>query len=195
MRTRRAKRNFKEDIGRLMRWGYTEAILDDLQLLVQQAEHDELLLKGIYGLAGNLCLVDLPLLLRHPISEKEIEARASVEQWNRRFKSYINRIRDQEKLLTGESPADNVKGNYHGLGYLAVRTDLPDLHSEDLVEIKGVLHYISMNAELGRGVGATREDYCIRSLIPWVARYDPESYAKLACDLKINALNQKWAQF
>ena len=114
------KAQFKEDIGRLMRWGYTEAILDGLQLLVQQAEHDELLLKGIYGLAGNLCLVDLPLLLRRPISEKEIEARASVEQWNRRFKSYINRIRDQEKLLTGESPADNVKGNYHGLGYLAV---------------------------------------------------------------------------
>ena len=189
-----ANLQFKEDIGRLMRWTYTETVLDDLCSLAERAQDDTSLLNGIYGLAYSL-RVDLPQILERPLTEEDVEIRASVEQWNRRFKSYINRIRDQEKLLTGESPADNVKGNYHGLGYLAVRTDFPDLHSEDLVEIKGVLHYISMNAELGRGVGATREDYCIRSLIPWVARYDPESYAKLACDLKINALNQKWAQF
>ena len=189
------KAQFKEDIGRLMRWGYTEAILDDLQLLVQQAEHDELLLTGIYGLAANLCLVDLPQMLQRPLSKKELEARDSVEQWNRRFKSYINRIRDQEKLLTGESPADNVKGNYYGLDYLAVRMDLRNLRDDDLDEIKRVLHYIAMNGKLGRSAGMTLEDSCIDNLLPWVARYDPESYAELACNLKFNALNQKWAQF
>ena len=189
------KAQFKEDIGRLMRWGHTEAILDDLQLLVQQAEHDELLLKGIYGLAANLCLVDLPLLLRHPISEKEIETRAFVEQHNRRFKPLIDRICNQEQLLIGESPAANVEGNYHGLDYLAVRRDLPCLTEHDEVEIKKLLHHISANAELDRGVGATLEGFCIENLMPWIAKYDPESYAELACGLKLNALNQKWAQF
>ena len=133
---------FKENIGRLMRWTYTETVLDDLCSLAERAQDDTSLLNGIYGLAYSL-RVDLPQILERPLTEEDVEIRASVEQWNRRFKSYIDRIRDQEKLLTGESPADNVKGNYHGLGYLAVRTDLPDLYSEDLVEIKGVLHYIT----------------------------------------------------
>ena len=107
----------------------------------------------------------------------------------------IDRICNQEQLLTGKSPADNVKGNYHGLDYLAVRTDLPCLTEHDRVEIKKVLHHISVYAELGQHQGQTLENFCIENLLPWVARYDPESYAELACSLKVNTLNQKWAQF
>ena len=183
---------FSEKIGKLMRWGYTEAILDDLCLLAEQSESDDLLLKGIYGLAYSLC-VNLPLSLERLASEEDIERRAFAEQWNRRFKPYTNRIRNQERLLIGDSPAAN--GNYHGLDYLAVRTDLPDLHHEDLVEIQKILRDVSLNAKLGWGVGATLEDFCIENLLPWVAKDDPGNYAELACSLKLNTLNQKWAQF
>ena len=189
------KVQFRDDIGRLMRWGYSEEVLGNLHWLAELAQHNERLLDGIYGLAANLALVDLPPLLQRPLSKKELETRAFVEQSNSRFKSPINHIRDGEKLLTGKSPSDNVKGNHHGLGYLAVRTDLPDLRDEDLVKIKKVLHHISKNAKLGQSAGMTLEDSCINNLLPWVAKYDPESYAELACDLKINTLNQKWAQF
>ena len=106
---------------------------------------------------------------------------------------YIDRIRNQERLLIGDSPAAN--GNYHGLDHLAVRTDLPDLHHEDLVEIKKILQDVSVDAKLGWSAGATLEDFCIENLLPWVAKYDSKGYAELACDLKINTLNQKWAQF
>ena len=187
------KAQFREDIGRLMRWGYTEAVLDDLCSLAEQAESDESLLEGIYGLANCLC-ADLPQILKRPLTEKDKKWRASVAQRNCTFRP-TDRIRNQEQLLTGESPADNVKGNYHGLDYLAVRTDLPDLRDDDLDEIKRVLYYISMNTELGKHVGATLDDFCIENLLPWVAKYDPESYAELACSLKLNALNQEWAQF
>ena len=183
---------FSEKIGKLMRWGYTEVILDDLCLLAEQSESDDLLLEGIYRLAYSL-RVNLPLSLECLVSEEEIETRAFVEQHNRRFKPYIDRIRNQERLLIGDSPA--AKGNYHGLDYLAVRIDLPNLHHEDIVEIKKILQDVSLNAKLGWSVGATREDFCIENLLPWVAKYDRKSYAKLACDLKINTLNQKWAQF
>ena len=189
------KAQFREDIGRLMRWGYTEDVLDGLRSLAKQAQDDILLLNGIYSLAANLQVADLPPILERPLTEEDIKTRAFVEQSNSRFKSPINRIRDGEKLLTGKSPSDNVKGNHHGLGYLAVRTDLPDLRDEDLVKIKKVLHHISKNAKLGQSAGMTLEDSCINNLLPWVAKYDPESYAELACDLKINTLNQKWAQF
>ena len=101
----------------------------------------------------------------------------------------------KKRLLKGESPAANVEGNYHGLGYLAVRTDLPDLQDEDLVEIKKVLYHISKNIELSRSAAMTSEDSCIENLLPWVAKYDPESYAKLACRLKINPLNNEHPHF
>ena len=183
-----------KNIGVLMRWGYTETVLEDLCSLAEQAQtNDELLLRGVYGLAASLDMVDLPPLLQRPLSKEEKEIRASVEQRNRR--TPINRLRNQEQLLIGDSPEANMDGNYHGLDYLAVRTDLPCLTEHDKSKIKKLLHHISVNAELGRGRAASRQDFCIESLMPWVAKYDPESYAELAYNLKMNTLNHKWAQF
>ncbi len=184
---------FNEYLGKLMRWGYTEAVLDNLCSLAEHAQSDTLLLDGIYGLT-NCLRMDLPPILERPLTEEDKKRRAFVEEWNRRFKPYSDRLREQEKLLTGDSPAENVKGNYHGLGYLAVRTDLPDLREDDLTEAKKILRHISGHAELGKHAGATLEHFCIENLLPWVARCDTESYAELACNLKLNALNQKLAQ-
>ena len=92
-------------------------------------------------------------------------------------------------VSTGNSPADNVEGNYHGLDYLAVRTDLPDLCDKDQVEIKKVLHYISANTEFSRGPIVTFEESCVQSLIPWAAKRSPKDYAELACSLTLNNLN------
>ena len=186
---------FSEHLGRLMRWGYTEAVLEDLRLLAEQAQGDEFLLNGIYGLAAHLQVVDLPPVLQQPLSEEDRELYARAAEFRRNFKSAFERVSNSEQLLTGESPEANVKGNYYGLDYLAVRTDLPDLHDEDLVEIKRVLYHISKNVELSRSAAMTLEDSCIENLLPWVAKYDPESYAKLACRLKINPLNNEHPQF
>ena len=188
------KTQFREDIGQLMRWGYTEEVVGDLHWLAELAQDDVSLLNGIYGLAANLQVADLPPILERPLTEEDKKWRASVEQQNRTLRP-TDRICNQEQLLTGESPADNVQRNYHGLDYLAVRTDLPDLRKDDLIEAKKVLHHISKNAELGQHAGMTLEDSCINNLLPWVARCDPESYAELACSLKFYTLNQKWAQF
>ena len=186
---------FSEHLGRLMRWGYTEAVLGDLHLLAERAEGDEFLLSGIYELAANLQVVDLPPLLQRPLSEEDRELYARAAEFRRNFKSAFDRVSNQEQLLKGESPEANVKGNYYGLDYLAIRTDLPDLHDEDLVEIRKVLYHISKNVELSRSAAMTLEDSCIENLLPWVAKYDSESYAKLACRLKINPLNNEHPQF
>ena len=190
-----ANEQLKQNIGRLIRWGYTEEVLNNLFSLVEQTQNNELLLDGVCKLASQLNLVNLPQLLQRSLSKEEKEMHAFAEQWNKKFKPFIDRIRAQEKLLKDRSPEENVKGNYHGLDYLAVRTDLPALHDDDLVKINEVLQHISKNAELGTGVDATSEDYCIQNLIPWVSKNDPESYSELACSLKLNALNQRWAQF
>ena len=180
---------FSEHLGRLMRWGYTEVVLDDLCSLAEQAQGNGFLLNGIYKLAADLQVVDLPALLQRPLSEEDRDLYARAEQSRRNFKSNFDRVSNQEQLLTGESPEANVKGNYHGLDYLAVRTDLPDLRSEDIVEIKKLLHYISANSQLGRSRSASLEGFCIENLIPWFAKYAPEDYSEFACSFKINALN------
>ena len=187
------KAQFKEDIGRLVRWGYTEEVLGNLYWLVELAQHDEQLLKGLYGLAANFGPMDLLPLVQRPLSEKGKEWISSAEEWS--SNSLINRVRNQERLLTDESTVDNIKGNYHGFDYLAVRTDLPDLCHADQIQIKKVLHHISVNAELSRTVWSSLEDFYIVNLMPWVAKYDSKSYAELACSLKLNTLNQQWAQF
>ena len=190
---RRQFSRFYEAIGKLMRWGYTEEVLGNLHWLAELAQSDALLLRGVYGLAECLKKEHLPRLLQRTLSKEELETRDFVEQHNRRFKPYIDRIRNQERLLIGDSPAAN--GNYHGLGYLAVRTDIHNLHHEDIVGIKRILQDVSVNTELGQTRASTLEDFCIENLMPWVAKYDPESYAELACSVKLNALNQEWAQF
>ena len=189
---RRQLSRFYEEIGRLMRWGYTEEVLGNLHWLAELAQADAALLRGVYGLADCL-LVDLPQHLERPVTEEDIKRRAFVEKWNRHFKPHIDRIRNQERLLIGDSPAAN--GKYHGLDYLAVRIDLPDLHHEDIAEIQKILQDVSLNAKLGWSAWATREDSCIENLMPWIAKYNSKGYAELACALKLNTLNQEWAQF
>ena len=186
-----------EKIGKLMRWGYTETVLGDLHWLAELTQSDKLLLRGVYGLAEHLKLKieNLPLLLQRPLSKEEQEMHAHIEEWNRNFRSPVDRIRSKEQILIGDSPEANVKGNYHNLDYLAVRTDLPHLRNEDMVEIQNLLRYISANTELDQSPSASLEGFCIENLMPWVAKYDSENYANLACDIKLNALNQKWAQF
>ena len=112
MQFNETKPGFNENIGRLMRWGYTETVLGDLHWLAELNQKNHLLLTGIYGLARELKLANLPQLLQRPLSDEDKERREFVEQWNSTFKPFIDRIRAQEKLLKGRLPAENVNGNY-----------------------------------------------------------------------------------
>lgn len=189
------KPQFNENIGRLMRWGYTETVLGDLYWLAELAKHDDFLSNGVYGLAAELNRVSLPCILQRSLSEEDKETHVLVEQWDLTFKSPFIRLRDQEQLLKEDSAVANIKGNYFGLDYLAVRTDLPDLHDDDFVKIREVLQYISENVEWGKSRSATLEDSCVKNLMPWIAKYDAQDYAELIFNLKFNTLNQKWTQF
>ena len=181
------KGKLDENIGRLMRWGYTEEVLDNLRSLAEQSQHDELLLMGIYGLADCLC-VNLRPSLEHLLPKGNIEQYSLVEQDNQNFNSFINlsnRIYNHEQLLTGDSPKVNANRSYYGLDCLAVRKDLPGLCGEDQDEIRRIL----------RQVSTSPEPELSRDLLPWIAKYTPEGYSKFACDFKINALNPEYPPY
>ena len=95
----RTQPQFNKNIGRLMRWGYTENVLDHLCSLADQTQSDEHLLRGLYDLANDLKQMNLPPQLRHPLSEENEKMRKSVEKWNSTFKPFIDRIRAQEKVI------------------------------------------------------------------------------------------------
>ena len=182
---RRQFSRFYEQISKLMRWGYTEEVLGNLHWLAELAQSDAFLLRGVYGLAECLKKEHLPQLLQRPLSEEEQRTYALDEERNRRFKPPIERIRNHEQILTGESPEVNANRWYRGLDYLAVRTDLDRLCDEDQDEIKKILDYISVNPK----------KRVSENLIPWVAKYELERYSKFACDSKINALNPEYPPY
>ena len=189
------KPGFNENIGRLMRWGYTETVLGDLYWLAELSQGDDFLLDGVYGLVQSLKLVEQPKLLKRPLSEEDKEWREFSEQCNSTFKHPIDRICAQEKLLQDDSPDANVNGNYQGLDYLAVRTDLPDLRDDDLVKIKEVLQYISENVEWGKSASTTLEDSCVKNLTPWFAKNNPQNYSEFACNFMINFLSPEYQTY
>ena len=177
----------RKDISVLMRWGYTEIVLGDLCALLEQYPSDAQLLKGICGLA--ICLRanlrDLAPSLEHALPKEYVEHRDTVEQYRDKFNLFIERIQNQERLLTGDSPEVNANRGSYGLGCLAVRKDLDPWCDADQNEIKKISHYISANPEKGIS----------KDLIPWIAKYIPESYRKLSCNLKINALNPEYPPY
>ena len=171
----------RKDIGVLMRWGYTEKVLEDLYLLAEQSPSDTQLLKGVCRLVD--CFhVGLPPNLESALSKEDLEKRAIVERYSHKFNFFIECIRNQEQILTGDSPETNASRGYYGLDCLAVRKDLDPWCDEDQNELKKILHYTS--------AGPERE--ISKDLIPWIAKYTPESYRKLSCNLKINALNPEY---
>lgn len=177
---------FNENIGRLMRWGYTETVLGDLYWLAELAKHDEFLFKGFLGLSEDLQVVELPPSLVHPLFDNhERYTRRSIPS----IEDIIKCIRNQELLL----PADPLEANsirgYDSLGLLAVRNDLPDLRADDYIKIKEVLQYISENVEWGKNASATLEDSCAKNLTPWFAKNNPQNYSKFACSFMINFLS------
>ena len=186
------KIRIREYIGKIMRWGFSETVIGDLYWLAELAQSDDYSLKGLITLSDDLQVVELPHLLQLALFDHpETYTRRSIPL----RKDILWYIRNHELLLPDDSPKVNLKRSYEGLDCFAVRTDLPDLCDDDLVKIKEVLQYISENAKLGTRVGASREDFCIQNLLPWVAKNDHEEYAELACNLKLNTLNQPWAQF
>lgn len=164
-------RDFDRTLRLLMRWGYTEAVVDALGSLAEQAE-DADVLAGVRHLAASLRQAELPPILQQPLTREE---REWLAQWQRRFKPLADRIRERDPLFTSESPEEHAKRGYPGLGELAVRTDLPALRELDRVKIKQVLRYIPKVA-------------CMEELMPWCAKFEPEAYAKLACDFKVDIL-------
>ena len=64
-----------------MRWGYTEKVLDDLYSLSEQYPSDARLLKGVCRLVD--CFrVGLTPNLERALSEKDMEKRATIEQYD-----------------------------------------------------------------------------------------------------------------
>ena len=171
----------RRNIGILMRWGYTEKVLEDLYSLVEQSPSDTQLLKGVCRLVDYF-RIGLPPNLERALSKEDLEKRAFIEQYDPILNRFIDSIRNEERILTEDSPETNANRGYYGLDYLAVRKDLPALCHEDQNEIKQILHHISFSPETGLN----------RDLIPWIAKYTPESYRELSCDLKINALNPEY---
>ena len=161
-------------IGILMRWGYTEKAIADLESIT--ASKDAVLTKGAQLLASRLRQVQLP---------EKIKPKKPKVPWKWNSTPSIQIIRERKSLFLQEQP----KSSLFDLGNLACRIDLPDILEQDRQRMKEIVANICQNLESVRGMG-NRRAHCNRIHYgPWLAKYFPDEHANNILLLRLKALD------
>ena len=167
------------NLGYLMRWAYTEQVADALVALACAHPEDELLLEGVRLLARPLSLVAAPAELSLPPPSRQ------PLPWT--AASGATLLKQGQLLFL--RPKDAPRLDVDGLGALAVRTDLPNLQERDQRVLEARIRGLVDEHELLSSRGRTAADEQFRSLLPWLARQDPDAFAALVAELKMKALS------
>jgi hypothetical protein len=166
-------KRLEENLGVLIRWGYTEDILPELEK-VTEGTQDNVLLCGARLLARSLHVVNLPLALQ--------ETESKPERNRYRLIRRIDKIRQGQSVFKKEE-GEFISGN---LALLAVRKDLPDLVPEDAMEIQKIICRLVQTGHVFAARGATKETFEYEEMWPWYARLFPDDVGKILYRLLIN---------
>src|SRR5580765_6910168 len=163
----RHKRDLKDwmsNFGALMRFGFSENCVAELQRLAHLYENDRTTLKGLQQLAKSLWLAETPTDLNLPSVEspflwKGVPAKRLLEERRRLFPEQPNEFRVQERDFS----------------YLAVRDDLPDMLPEDQEHLIRTMESVLSSKDFeAHGRSMSQEDYLWEHYRAWYARYAPQ---------------------
>lgn len=165
-----------ENVGVLMRWHYTEAVLSDIDALTKTSVDDALLLNGLQLLAATLRLVEVPNLLQLPPVAP--------------FPYYlgtpaVEMIRNNQSVFGGRQ--EKPYPNELDFGNLAVRDDLPSLIPKDIEWLGEAIKHID-SGSFHSSRQTTSENLRVDPLWPWFAKHYPNELAKLAGDFQLRSL-------
>ena len=176
------KHQFKSvhnNIGILMRWGYTEQVMPVLEELAKMSSGDALLLKGLQWLAYILRMVEIPAILRLPADDflKPFHfGSPAVDLIRQKQRLFIPRVEGKPFL------------NERDFSYLAVREDLPMLADEDAHILTEAVEKMCSAEVVTKGSGQTLKEREFEAWWPWYAKFKPREFASLAGQLQLNAL-------
>lgn len=166
-----------DNVGILMRWHYTEDVLPRLEHLATEHKSDDLLLAGLRRLAHDLQLYFLPNILQLPPRSSQIFHLGTppadlIQQGRRVF----------DCTRTGPFP------NVREFGYLAIRTDLPNILSEDSDFVRRAVESLVANNCSLDYVERFIADHDLDAYWPWYAKNFPLELARVAGQLTLKAL-------
>ncbi|MFT5492044.1 MAG: hypothetical protein ACI8V5_002411, partial [Limisphaerales bacterium] len=172
-------KHINEVVGVLMRWRYTEKIIEKLEFDVVAISDDPVLLEGYQRLAATLSTDDLPDSLKLQPRQTPVPYFGDPA---------VKLLRKRCRVFRG----DRVKPypNETDFGYLAVREDLPNLLDDDVQVICRSIEKLSEHDGLHSGVSRRVEDYEMEAIWPWFAKIRPTKFAEEAGRLLMSAMNR-----
>lgn len=173
-------KSIQSNIGILMRWGFTERIMPELERLANANSSDKLLIDGLCHLAREVRIVEIPACLQ--LSPPD----AKSSYWG---SSATDLIRQKRRLFVKSE--DGMFLNQREFGHLAVRDDLPALHPEDVTIIVEALEKACESHAIAAGRAQTVEDRELQAWLPWYAKHKQKHLSRLAGRLQLKALERE----
>jgi hypothetical protein len=167
-------KDWQENFQSLLRFGFTESVIQQLLHLVGSGNQDGLVIDGLKLLARDLEMDQTPAELCIP------KANSSFV-WNRR--SAVDLIRLGKKLFPDSR--EELFVIEREFQHLALRDDLPELKPEDAARLIQRAEEAILSAELETsGRSMTLADYEWRATHAWLARFQPRRFLELTSDFR-----------
>jgi hypothetical protein len=170
--------------GALMRWGFGEEALQELEQIAAMAGSAPFEVIGAKRLARTLWQFRLPASLRE-------KPRRRDRPEHSRFEEEIESLRvGKPGLLLGARPEQFwVRYWPKEIASLAADPSVPNLQAPDLAALKASLEMLVRNHDLWAGPAAGSSDLALEAWLPWLSRLDPEAWSNLLTELVEKALD------
>jgi len=172
-------KSMESNFGALMRFGYTESVVPNLQRLARVHATDPTILRGLQELTVSLWLVSTPPELQLP----PVESRSF---W--KGVPAIQLLRERRRLYPEKKGESHVQEN--DISHLTIRDDLPEMLPEDQALLRRQAELALESPELAsRGRSMTQTDYAWDRSAAWLSKANPGRFLTLTSRFREKAFN------
>ena len=164
----------EHNFGALIRFGFTEAVLPDLQRLAVVHAADAATLRGLQLLTASLCLAEVP-------AELQLPSVAAGYRW--KGVPAVKLLKERRRLYP--TNRDEYHVEERNIAHLAIRDDLPEMLSEDqaLLVRQAELALESHDLASRSRSMTDADDTWDRSGV-WLARFAPDRFLTLTSEYR-----------
>jgi len=172
-------KSMESNFGALMRFGYTESVLPDLQRLAQVHAAAPSILRGLQELTASLWLVSTPPDLQLPALKPRFIWKGVPA---------VQLLRERRRLYPERKDESHVQEN--DISHLTIRDDLPEMLLEDQALLRSQAELALESPELAsRGRSMTQIDYAWERSAAWLAKANPSRFLTLTSCFREKAFN------
>lgn len=172
-------KSMESNFGALMRFGYTESVLPELQRLAQVHATAPTVIRGLQELTASLWLVSVPPELQLPAVEPRFIWKGVPA---------VQLLRERRRLYPEKKEEFHVQEN--DISHLAIRDDLPEMLFEDHALLRHQAELALESPELAsRDRSMTQTDDAWDRSAAWLAKANPSLFLALTSRFREKAFN------